>query len=66
MKSRPKHDIHVVNEMGFFKWLYLGIVLLRIANVIDWDWRVILAPMYILLLIAFLLAIYPGKDSNGS
>ena len=51
--------------MSFFKWLYLGIVLMRIAGVIDWPWKWILAPVVIVLVIALLVVIYPGKDKDA-
>lgn len=50
-----------INRMGFLDWLYLGILLLRIANVIDWDWRIVLAPVGIGLLIGVLWALWPYK-----
>ena len=53
--------VEINNGMGFFRWLYLGIVLMRIANVIDWDWRIILAPPAILIVISLLYMLYP-KD----
>jgi len=53
--------IEINNGMGFFRWLYLGIILLRIANVIDWDWRIILAPVIFLLIFSLLYMLYP-KD----
>lgn len=53
--------IEINNGMGFFRWLYLGIVLMRIANVIDWDWRIVLAPPVILVVISLLYMLYP-KD----
>lgn len=53
--------VEINNGMGFFRWLYLGIVLMRIANVIDWDWRIILAPPAVLIVISLLYMLYP-KD----
>ena len=53
--------IEINNGMGFFRWLYLGIILMRVANIIDWDWRLILAPLVLLIILAILYLIYP-KD----
>ena len=53
--------VEINNGMGFFRWLYLGIVLMRIANIIDWDWRIILAPPAVLIVISLLYMLYP-KD----
>lgn len=53
--------IEINNGMGFFRWLYLGIILMRIANIIDWDWRLVLAPSIALVVLAILVLIYP-KD----
>ena len=60
-----KAEIRVEGGMSFFKWLYLGIVLMRIAGVIDWSWKWILAPVVIVLVIALLVVIYPGKDKDA-
>lgn len=51
--------------MTFFKWLYLGIVLMRIAGVIDWPWQWIFAPVIIIVVIALLIVLWPGKGGNA-
>lgn len=54
-KTTNKATIEIEGGMGFFKWLYLGIVLMRIAGVIDWPWQLVLAPSVILLVLASLV-----------
>lgn len=53
-----------INKMGFLDWLYLGILLLRIANVIDWDWRIVLSPVIIIVALGFLYALWPYKKGG--
>lgn len=56
-----KNRIEINTGMGFFRWLYLGIILMRIAGVVDWPWQWVLAPIIFLALIGFLVWLYPEK-----
>lgn len=56
-----KNRIVIDSGMGFFRWLYLGIILMQIAGVIDWPWQWVLAPIIFLVLIGFLVWLYPEK-----
>lgn len=60
-----KTTIEVEGGMTFFKWLYLGIVLMRIAGVIDWPWQWIFAPVVIIVVVALLIVLWPGKGGNA-
>jgi hypothetical protein len=51
--------------MGFLDWLYLGILLMRIAGVIDWDWRIVLSPIFIIVGAGFLYALWPYKGGRN-
>ena len=60
--TKKKTEIKINSGMGFFRWLYLGIVLMRIAGVIDWPLEVIFLPPIIIAIIAFLVLL--GRTDN--
>jgi len=61
MKTR----VQITRSMGFLDWLYLGILLMRIAGVIDWDWRIVLSPIFIIVGAGFLYALWPYKGGRN-
>lgn len=59
-----KNKIVIDSGMGFLRWLYLGIILLRVAGVISWPWQIILAPAVFVLLLAILVVAFGGKNEE--
>ena len=59
---KTKNRIVIDSGMGFFRWLYLGIILLEIAGVIDWPLEVIFAPAIIIAVVVLLYLI--GRKDN--
>jgi|GEM_PF-3828094 len=59
-----KNRIEINTGMGFFRWLYLGIILLEIAGVISWPLEVIFLPPIIVAIVALLYLIGKKDDEE--
>jgi hypothetical protein len=59
--KRKNYVIEIINKkskdnnMGFFHWLTLTLIILKFTNFIDWGWWLIFSPLVIFILVDMLI-----------